>query len=217
MAEKKEKPAHVDTLEKIAKKAEARDAYLWAHQHEHELIIGNPKKSLIDKLGAEGAYKHLKTSKGQKEYAGLAAKEAENFALKKIGIKRDKLNEYDLGLLVKGLYGVNEKTFEQLATLFGPDLDHTRYQQQFLNNHLEEIKQYVGEHHLSKFDSNQTPAILKHIGVDKYLDVNLLKNDQYKSQVAQIIADTKGGKDPQGEEYYKRNLRLKPFLKKEYT
>lgn len=205
MAKQKEKLPHEKTIDNVIKQVDAKDAYVWAHKFEHEQIINDAKKKIIDRLGAEKAYKYLDSDIGKREYADLATKDVEARALKKLGLKKDNIKDIDLGLLVQGLYGINHATFLKLARKHGSKLDHALYAKDFLTEHLQQIDQYVTSNHIAKtIKTDEMPTILKHIGADRYLkDVTHFKDEQYKPLLIQMISGYKeAGNTPLGKDFY---------------
>lgn len=217
MADKKEKPAHEKTLEHISSKHKAMESYTWALKHEHETMLSKTRGHFIDKMGADKAYEHLKTNKGQLEFGDVGAKTIEDMALNRYGIKKDKVHEFDLTRLVENTYGVNKDILSNFVKQLGPEFDFADYKSNFLNKHLQQVKSSIMKNHIADYNADHIPAVLKHIGADKYFkDVNLLKNDEYKDSVAQAVATWDGGKTPIGESYIKQDPNLSVLLHDKY-
>ncbi|MFW6272742.1 MAG: hypothetical protein ACOC2U_03075 [bacterium] len=217
MADKKEKPAHEKTLEHISSKHKAMESYAWALKHEHESMLSKTRSHFIDKLGSDKAYEHLKTNKGQLEFGDVGAKTIEDMALKRYGIKKDKVHEFDLTRLVESTYGVNKDILSNFVKQIGPEFDFAHYKSNFLDDHLKQVKSSIMQNHVMDYTTDHIPAVLKHIGADKYFkDVNILKNDKYKGSVAQAVANWDGGKNPIGESYIKQDPNLAILLHDKY-
>ncbi len=217
MVDKKEKPAHEKTLEHVASKHKAMESYTWTLKHEHDTMLSKTRGHFIDKMGSDKAYEHLKTNKGQLEFGDVGAKTIEDMALKRYGIKKDKVHEFDLTRLVENTYGMNKKQLSEFVRQIGPDFDFSHYKANFLDDHLQQVQSSIMQNHIMDYNTDHIPAVLKHIGADKYFkDVNMLKDDKYKGSVAQAIINWDKGKNPIGEKYIKKDPNLSMLLQDKY-
>lgn len=217
MSGKKEKAPHEKVIDHIYSKDKAKDAYLFATKFEHEDVLHTAKSSIVDKMGSKKAYSHLKTSKGQDEFGDVGAKRLEELALKKYGIDKSKVHEFDLSRLVENTYGVNKDILKEFIRNKGPEFDFADYREDFLDKHLKQIDSHITQNHVLNYDPEHTPAVLKHIGADKYIrDLDTLKDDRYKPLVASSVLNWNKGGKPLGKDYFKNNEAFSLFLKDQY-
>ena len=216
MAEKKKKPEHETIINTIDSENKKLTSYVWALKHEHDTMLSSTRDHFIKNMGADKAYEYLKTSEGQEEYSKIGDKKVQDLALNRYGIDKSKVNEFDLTRLVEGTYGMNKNTLFKIASM-GPDFDFADYKSNFLNDYLKQVNNSLMQNHLMNFDTNQIPSIAKHIGLDNYLsDVNSLKDDKFKSSIAQAVINWDKGKNPLGASYLKQDPNLSSFLKDKY-
>jgi hypothetical protein len=217
MADKKKEKPHEEIIKKINSKYKAMQAYTWALKHEHETMLNTSRNHFIDKMGADKAYKHLKTNKGKKEFGDVGSKTLEEFALKKYGISKDKVHEFDLTRLVENTYEMNKDQLTEFIDKLGPEFDFADYKSNFLEEHINRVKSSILRNHVYDFDAEHIPAIIKSIESDEYFtDLKLLKNDKFKPSAVNAVVNYKEGKNKLGSDYYKKDPNFSLFLKDNY-
>lgn len=216
MAEKKEKPAHEKIINKINSTQEKMAPYIWALKHEHDTMLSGTREQFINKMGADKAYAHLKTSEGKREFSEVSFKKLQDLTVQRYGFDKNKLHEFDFSRAVENTYGLNKNALLEIANR-GPEFDFADYKSGFLNKYLEQVQSSIMQNHMLNFDSKEIPNIAKNIGMYKYLDnVNVLGDDAYKGSIAQAVLNWDKGKNPIGTNYIKQDPNLSTFLKKEY-
>jgi len=216
MVEKEKKP-HETLIEQIHSKNKAKDAYLFVTKFEHETFLYHAKNEIFKKVGADKALEYLRTRKGQVEFAKLGSEKLEELAIKRYGIDKSKIHEFDLSRLVQNLYGVNKSVLQDFMDQTKGELDFGVYQKAFLDKHLEKIESEVTQNHVLNFDPEHIPAVLKHIGADKYFkDLNVLKSDRYKGAIANAILYNDKGKNPLGSSQFSKDKDIALLMKDQY-
>ncbi len=211
-------------LEEMISRAEALDVYTFALNHRHEDFIINPKQELIKEKGLDAARAYVKTVEGREDYGKRGADKLKEIFFEEFNVDKSNYNKSELETLTKTLYGMNKKNISEAVARHGLELDVETYKEEFLGNHLSQIKQYVVNHHIKNYDAEHNPAILDHILHENHKTyfredvLPELKTDRAKDYVVNSFLRWKLEKKQQSPLGVKdiKDTGFSEYLKKEY-